>query len=174
MIRILVGSLNPVKVDSVRLAFGKFHDNMEVEGISVESGVPDQPIDLETFDGALNRVTSLHKTYKGFDYYVGIEGGLFNYYSKWFAKGVVCIKDASGNSAFGESASFEIPDYFMEKINAGMELGHVIDEVTSDKNTKQKGGAIGHLTNNVMTRKDLYIPGIIAALVPFINRETYF
>ena len=43
----------------------------------------------------------------------------------------------------------------------------------NEKNTKQKGGAIGFLTNGVMDRKDLYVQGLIVALVPFIKKELY-
>jgi non-canonical (house-cleaning) NTP pyrophosphatase len=49
-----------------------------------------------------------------------------------------------------------------------------MDEILATKNSKQKGGAISFFTNGVMNRKDLYIPGLISALVPFNHRELYF
>ena len=54
------------------------------------------------------------------------------------------------------------------------ELGHVMDDIMKKKNTKQDLGAIGFFTGGVMNRKELYVPGLIAALVPFNHKDMYF
>ena len=42
------------------------------------------------------------------------------------------------------------------------------------ENTKQKGGAISYFTAGKMNRKELYIPGLISALIPFQHENLYF
>jgi len=59
--KILVGSKNPVKIESVKEAFEKYYDEVEVTGFSVESNVPAQPYNDETFFGAENRAFELNK-----------------------------------------------------------------------------------------------------------------
>ncbi len=74
---------------------------------------------------------------------------------------------------YGTSAHFELPDVVVRQLLNGAELGDVMDRITKDQNTKQKNGAIGFFTRNMLTRKDLYVPGIISALIPFLNPELY-
>ena len=47
--KILVGSENSVKIQSVKEGFLTFFGHVEVEGISVDTGVPHQPVNDETF-----------------------------------------------------------------------------------------------------------------------------
>ena len=72
---VLVGSKNPTKTNAVFSAFKEvFKVPIEVVGLSVSSGVPDQPMScVETKNGAKNRAKQLKKT--AADFYVGIEGG---------------------------------------------------------------------------------------------------
>lgn len=47
--KVLVGSENPVKIQRVQEGFLTFFERVEVEGISVDTGVAHQPINDETF-----------------------------------------------------------------------------------------------------------------------------
>lgn len=174
---VLVGSKNPVKIESVKEAFDKYFPNVNVQGIEVSSGVSDQPVNEDTFNGAKNRADALRIINKanklGAQYFVGIEGGIINIYDKWFSLGCICILDDRGKTGFGTSPHFSLPTSIIDKLLQGIELGTVIDELTDQHNSKQKSGAIGHLTKDVITRKDLYLQGIITALIPFINPELF-
>lgn len=176
--KILVGSKNPVKIKAVEEAFSLYFENIEVIGISVPSNVPDQPINEETYLGAENRANELQKInfIKNFnaDYFIGIEGGIQQIYNKWFAFGCMCLIHKSGNYSFGTSANFELPEIVTKQLLERKELGYVMDEIMKEENTKQKGGAIAFFTNGKMDRKELYIPGLISALVPFQHQKMYF
>ncbi len=177
MIKVVVGSKNPIKIQAVLEAFGNYFSDVEVQGIDVASGVSDQPFDHETFIGAENRARALYEQKNStgeYDYYAGIEGGIVKVFNSWFALGCICLMNREGKKSFGTSALFQLPDEWIERLRGGMELGHLIDEVTGDKNSKQKNGAIGYLTQNVLTRKDIYIEGVITALIPFFNKDIYF
>ena len=172
-LKILVGSKNPVKIESVREAFAYYFDSLEVSGREVDSKVSAQPIDDETFKGAKNRAKALVKLAKeenlSADYFVGIEGGIIEEHDQWFALGCICIMNSKGETSIGTSALFPLPSIIVTELLNGKELGEVIDAIANDENSKQKGGAIGYLTNGIITRKELYKQGIISALVPFLH-----
>ena len=175
--KILVGSKNPVKIESVREAFSYYFDSLEVSGLEVNSKVSAQPINHETFTGAKNRADELFLRAKednlSIDYFVGIEGGIIEEHDQWFALGCICIRNSKGETSFGTSALFPLPSIIVNELLNGKELGHVIDEIANDENTKQKGGAIGYLTNGIINRKELYKQGIISALVTFLHPKLY-
>lgn len=175
--KILVGSKNPVKIEAAEEAFTKYFNNVTAEGVSVESHVSPQPINNETFLGAKNRALKLFEMDKNSksnaDYFVGIEGGIFQTYEKWFGFGCMCIIDKQKLIGFGTSPLFPLPNFVINQLLKGKELGDVIDELANKENTKHDEGAIGFFTNNVMKRKDLYVHGITTALIPFIKSE-YF
>lgn len=176
--KILVGSKNPVKIDSVKEAFANYYDNIEATGIDVESGVSAQPVSDQTFIGAQNRAIKLKELNDAqnlsVDYFVGIEGGITKQFEKWFAFGCMCVVDKEGRIGFGTSPYFELPQNVVEKLLQGIELGDVMDEIMNQQNTKQKHGAIGFFTNGVMNRKELYIEGLKVALIPFLHKEMFF
>lgn len=175
--KVLVGSTNPVKLNAVKESFALYFEDIIIEGISVNSGVPAQPVNSQTFEGAKNRALELKKVNSeknlSADFFVGIEGGIKEAYGKWFAFGCMCIMKEDGKFSFGTSAHFELPDIVTKRLLNGEELGFVMDEIMQEKNTKQKGGAISFFTNGKMNRKELYIPGLICALIPFIHPNLY-
>lgn len=177
MVKILVGSKNPVKIESVKEAFSHYFDNVEVIGVKVNSNVPDQPINEQTFDGAKNRALELKKKNDeesiDADFFVGIEGGIIQIYKKWFAFGGMCILNSKGKMGFGMSPHFELPENVAKELVAGTELGIIADRISKQTNVKQKQGMIGILTKGKMSRKNLYVPGLITALVPLLNAELY-
>jgi inosine/xanthosine triphosphatase len=178
IMKILVGSKNPVKLKAVEETFALYFENVEVIGMSIDSNVSDQPINEETFLGAENRAEKLKRLNDdqtlNSEFFIGIEGGIQQIYNKWFAFGCMCVIHKSGKKSFGTSAHFELPDIVTKQLLNRKELGHVMDEIMQQENTKQKGGAISYFTNGKMNRKELYIPGLISALVPFQHEKMYF
>lgn len=176
--KVLVGSANPVKIDAVREAFSNYYSNPEILGFETDSGVSSQPVEKETYLGATNRATRLielnNKENLNGDYFVGIEGGIIKVFDKWFAFGLICILNKNGLTGYGTSPLFELPHSVIGQLLDGRELGKVMDEISGDENTKQKGGAIGYLTNGIMDRKRLYVSGLIAAFAPFNHTKLFF
>ena len=175
---VLVGSQNPVKTKAVEEAFSKYFGAVDVMGIKVESKVSNQPIDSEVFEGAHNRALELKRLNKkqvlGAKFFIGIEGGIIKYYSKWFVVSVMCVVDDKSRVGYGTSPHFEIPYNIVEQLFDGIELGTVMDKIMGDHNIKQKGGAISYFTKGVMDRKNLYVQGLIVSLIPFVNEDMYF
>lgn len=173
----LVGSLNPVKIGAVQDVFAQYFPGVEAAGIEVPSGVPAQPVGDATFTGAQHRALALLELSRQQDlhpdYCAGLEGGIAQLAGRWYAFGVICLADAHGRCGFGVSPMFELAPALLDPLLEGEELGHVIDRLSGDHNTKQKGGAIAYLTQGRIGRRDLYAQGVVMALVPFLNQGLY-
>jgi len=178
MTNIFIASHNPVKIEATKSAFENYFSELNVNSYEINPGVPPQPIGDETFNGAESRASNLVELLKKENisdgFVIGIEGGVTQLTGKWFSFGAVCIKNFSGRTGFGASSLFPLPDTVMKEVLNRTELGKVIDKLSSSHNTKQKEGAIGFLTKNVINRKTLYYQGVINALIPFINEELFF
>ena len=172
MVKIMVGSKNPTKVQAVREAFAHYFKDIEVQGIDVASGVAAQPFGEDIFKGAENRARPVQALANSDVYCVGIEAGITQQHSHWFNFNCVCIlhQDKIG---FGTSSYFELPSSIIPQLQEGKELGHLFDSIAGVENIKHKGGAIGYLTKSIIDRKQLQVPAIIMALVPLLNKELY-
>lgn len=167
--KILVASTNPVKVNACRHAFLRLftEKNVSVEGLSVNSGVSDQPsTEQETLQGAENRVVALTPHEAQFDYLIGIEGGIEKAFGSIWAFAWVVVSDGKRKGR-GRTATFQLPTPVTDLIAGGLELGEANDRVFGQENSKQKGGAIGLLSGNALTRTHLYSDAILMALMPF-------
>ncbi|MCA9389882.1 inosine/xanthosine triphosphatase [candidate division WWE3 bacterium] len=174
--KIIVASKNPVKINATQKAFEKMFpdETFEIEGISADSGVSDQPMtEKETLQGAHNRCQEAQKLSPQADYWVGIEGGLENIDGEMEAFAWICIYAKDGQHGRGRTGSFFLPDKVTELINQGMELGEADDIVFQQNNSKQKSGSIGILTRDVIDRTQYYEPAVIMALIPFANPNLY-
>jgi inosine/xanthosine triphosphatase len=174
MKKVIITSKNPVKIESVKLAFAKMfsEQDFEYEAVSVSSGVSDQPIDDEqTRLGAKNRIKNAEKIVSG-DFYVGLEGGIndLDHDMESFAWMYIKSGEKIGKA---RTATFFLPQKVGELIRGGMELGDADDVVFGQSNSKQANGAVGLLTGDVITRSSYYTEALCMALIPFKNPELY-
>lgn len=176
MKKVIVASQNTVKINAVRTGFAKMlpHDTYSVEGVSVPSGVADQPMTLEeTLRGALNRARNARDAYPGADFWVGLEGGLMPDEAQLLTCGWVVVMSGDGRVGKSATGSIELPPQVTRLIRQGMELGAADDIVFEKRNSGKDLGAVGILTGDVFTREDAFERGVIGALVPHRNPELY-
>ena len=128
--------------------------------------------DADTFLGAENRVKKALLQFSDYDFYVGIEGGVEDSVSGLMAFAWIVISNGE-KIGKARTASFFLPPEVAKLVHQGMELGDADDIVFSKKNSKQQNGAIGLLTNDLITRKSLYLPAVQMAFIPFLNPELY-
>ncbi|MGR5236182.1 inosine/xanthosine triphosphatase [Vibrio alfacsensis] len=169
--KVVIASLNPAKIKAVESAFQSAFplQNYEFVGVSVPSNVADQPMtNEETHQGALNRVRNAKVSMPSADFYVGLEAGIEG--NVTFAWMVIESNTHRGES---RSASLMLPPEVLNKLEHANELGDVMDEVFGTENIKQKGGAIGLLTQHQLTRSSVYHQALILALIPFTNPEHF-
>ena len=172
MKKVIIASKNPVKINATKKAFEDvFTDCFEFEGVSADSLVSDQPkSDKETLEGATNRLKNIQHLEA--DYFVSIEGGvdLLDESYEVFAWIVISDKHKIGKA---KTATFPLPLKISNLIKEGYELGDADDMVFERSNSKQKNGAVGILTDNLINRTDYYVHAIILALIPFTNSKLY-
>lgn len=172
--KVVVASANPVKLEAVKVAFSQcFDDDFVFEGVSVPSGVSDQPVGSdETRQGALNRVQNAQKAMPDADFYVGLEGGV-----EWLGDELMVfawmVVRSGEKEGLARTGSFSLPPKIVSLIHEGYELGIADDMVFRRENSKQKNGAVGILTNDLVTRQSYYEQALILALIPFLNKELY-
>ncbi len=165
-----VGSMNPVKIGAVRAVLRRVAPHATVEGVSVPSGVRDQPWgDEETIRGARNRAAAA-RTALGADWGIGVEGGVVEATDgsvrtcAW-----VAIVARDGREGVGGSLSLQLPPRVAALVRNGMELGHAMDAVTGEHDVKRGVGAVGILTNGLVTRQQAYEVLIAYAMAPFLD-----
>lgn len=172
--KIIVASQNPVKVDAARTSFSMAFPDEEIEIIWLDapSSVSDQPMSTEeTKNGAVNRVKYCQQHHQA-DYYVSYEGGVDVLDGIPSTYAVVCIANAQKRQT-GRTASLPLPDQIYQKLKQGAELGPAMDAMFNTVNIKQKGGAIGQLTNGLETRASIYVSATLLTLSAFFYADLY-
>lgn len=150
MSKIIIGSLNPAKVDAVRRAF----PDDDVVGMAVESGVSEQPTsDEETLQGAINRAKQA-KRYG--DIGIGLEGGVAYTPYGLFLVNYGALVDEEGQCYVAGGLRIPLPDAIKEGLERGLELGDVMDAFTKKKGVKHDEGAIGVFTANGVKRGEMF------------------
>lgn len=173
--KVIIASKNPVKINCTEEGFSQMYPNtkIEVEGLAIPSGVSDQPMtNEETLKGAKNRAINAKLNNSDADFWVGIEGGVEDTSDgmEAFAWVVILSKEQEGQS---RTSTFYLPCKVRKLVLEGIELGHANDQVFAEHNSKQKGGAVGSLTNGILGRTEYYVQAVILALVPHVKHELY-
>ena len=176
--KVLIGSKNRIKIESARQSFSKFFKLVEIKGLRVNSGVSVQPFNEDTFTGAKNRAEHAKRINDeqclNADFFVGIEGGVLQLHKRWFQFTVIHILDSKHRDSLGTTGLYELPNWIVEKLLAGIELAHIIDELAKDTNTKEKQSASGFFTNGEVDRLKNYTQAVTFALIPFLQDSLYF
>lgn len=176
MKKIIVASTNPVKIKAAQAGFSAMfpHEKFKIKGIASKSGVGKQPMtNWQTINGALNRVNYASQIVPEADYWIGIEGGVEEIKGEMEVFAWVVIKDKTGKVSKGKTGTFTLPQKVVKLVKQGIELGEADDIVFSQKNSKQKIGAVGLLTGNIIDRTKYYTEAVILALIPFRNSNLY-
>ncbi|WP_133012918.1 inosine/xanthosine triphosphatase [Marinomonas flavescens] len=178
VIRIRVASKNPVKITAAHQAFSQVFPTHTIhcEGMETDSGVADQPMtESETRLGAQNRIRYCyaHDSNQEEDYFVSMEGGVDDFEEGAATFAYVAIAGRDGKIHTGRSANLPLPTTVYLRLKNGEELGDVMDDLFQVDNIKQKGGAIGLLTNHRATRESVYTQAIILILSPILHPELY-
>lgn len=172
----VVASTNPVKINAAKRGFDAMFPDVawRVEGVSVPSGVSDQPLtDHETLLGAMNRAAAAQAMRPEARYWVGIEGGVHETDHGLAERAWMVVRGADGRIGKGSSGTFFLPNDIAALIRAGKELAEACDIVFAGTDCRQTNGAVGLLTGDVIQRTSLYEHGMALALIPFRNDSLF-
>ena len=163
---IVVGSTNHVKVEAVRDVMEKVFGDVRVTGTEVDSGVPDQPFEEQTRQGAINRARAALGDH---DMAVGIEAGVFEKDEGLYDIQYCAIIDRSGRITVGTGSGFMYPPAVAELVRKGQTVGEAMKAVFEQPDIGKGQGAIGYLSRGLLDRKALTEQSVIAAMVPRLN-----
>jgi inosine/xanthosine triphosphatase len=168
-----VGSTNPAKVEAVRRSLARLAPKCVLEVVAVPSGVAAMPIgEAATREGALARARAAVEQTAA-DVGFGLEGGaILDGDRAWLTAHVVAVtRDGRvGEAAWGRML---LPRVAAKRMRAGEELGDVIDDLFSAKESKRQTGAIGLLTEGTVSRTDAFADLVAMACAPFLHPELY-
>ena len=173
--KIAVGTKNPAKIKSVRIAFKKIFPSEEilVVGEAIASGISNQPMsDEEAIKGARTRAKGAIKAAHS-DFGVGLEGGIHKIGTKWFDYGWAVIINKKGEEGIGSSIRMEVPDKIYKLIKKHGELGYATDAYFKTVNSKQNQGYFGAMTKGKITRARGYSDGVLSALARFLHKDLF-
>ena len=170
--KILMGTKNPGKIEGARQAFEKYFDDINIEGISVDSNVSDQPVNEEIFQGAKNLKAYAEKNNLEADFFIASEAGITDLLGDWIDINAVVIEDSKGFQSVGVSQGFPIPNKYIDEIKS-TELGKVMDKIFSGKELGKGKGGISFLTRDVVTRIELTKNAFVMALTSHINGDMW-
>ncbi|MHA1976903.1 MAG: DUF84 family protein [Candidatus Hodarchaeales archaeon] len=177
-VKVLVASKNPVKIKAASDAFLLFFKDpiIDSQEIVVPTANASQPIGEEqTSEHSKLRVIHARKSYPGYDYYVGIEGGVVKVNSN-DARIVVY-------SSIGQEVSIEtirgcgipLPLEWYDSLSSHRyhELGDLAEQKSGVPDIKKKEGVVGFFSQNYVTRYDILKQSVIMALVPYLNPDIF-
>lgn len=177
--RVHVGSSNPVKREAVRRVFARVLDltaeELTVELVPVESGVPPQPRGDEVARGAVARATAALGIGEA-DYGVGIEAGLIRHDSLnvYFDVQFCAVVDRTGRVTVGHGPGFLYPPRVLNAVlQGGKTVGEAMEALTGVDRIGHKMGAIGYLSRGLLDRTRLSEQAVLMALIPRIRPELY-
>ncbi|MFX0149520.1 MAG: DUF84 family protein [Candidatus Hodarchaeota archaeon] len=182
MIKVLIVSNNPVKIQASREAFSCFFGNLSFDWLKVgdysrnANQLKIQPIgEEETYRASRGRVKWARTQHAFFDYYVGIEGGIAAGFQEKPRIIVYCSVGSHSIITTVRGCEIPLPPIWYNQLlkTTQKELGDLVTKVSGISNIKQKQGAVGFLTNNVLKRVDIIKHGVIMALIPFLNPKLY-
>lgn len=150
--KLTIGSKNPTKINAVQAVFKEF----EVTAFNAPSQVASQPFsDEETRRGAINRaLASLND--RSDRMAIGLEGGVMYLDNQLFLCnwGALVTQDERMYTASG--SRILLPREIEFELKKGKELGDIMDDFTKQHGVRNKEGAIGVFTNDLISRRDMF------------------
>ena len=174
--KVIIGTKNPGKINGALQALEGYYEDIQIQGISAPSEVSDQPVNEETYLGAVNRVKNTMKFAQNqnidADLFMAVESGLVKKFGHWYITNIAVVSDKFGNFSTGMSASFPVPEKYIQDIKQNT-LGTVMDKIFHETDLRSSTGGIGILTHEKITRIDLNKQAFTMALTQFINGKIW-
>jgi len=169
-IQVAVGSLNPVKMGAVETVMKRVLRDCEVRGVRAITKVKSQPFEGSTISGAVQRAkAALVRADLG----VGIEAGVFEREDGLYDVQYCAIVDKAGWLTIGHGSGFRYPEQVANLVKEGKDVSEAFALLYGEEDIGRRKGAIGFLTEGLLTRQQLTEQSVMAAMVPRIKTELY-
>lgn len=152
-LNIVIGSKNPAKIGAVQQVFA----DAQVTSVNVPSHVSLQPFsDEETKRGAINRAKEVVVRYPE-TIGIGLEGGVMYIGDELFLCNWGALVTPKKQVFTAGGARIQLPYSIEKALHEGIELGDVMDRYAKKTAVRNKEGAIGIFTNDLITRQEMFI-----------------
>jgi len=182
-----VGSRNEPKIEAVRSALAAYATAVEVCGVEVDSGVPEQPVGFEEIvAGARNRAAAARRS-GDCDLGVGSEDGHVALpadatpgAAPHVNIGCAAVCDGQRVSLGFSSAFAYPPGVTLPAVRDRTPIGGLFDELWRARSgevqrlpSARTTGNVGKLTAGVLPRSEYARHAVLCALVAFVNPDLY-
>ncbi len=177
---LIVGTRNETKLQAVLEAVGRLKHIVDgpVDIVPFHVETIAQPFNEQVVASAMHRArvalghasTLKRETTPDTTLGIGIEGGIVELYDTSYITAYCHAEAASGEHHGAWTAFIECPLAILAKLEAGGELGPVVDILRAEKGLTWRGGAFGTLTSELYTRKAALVDALVLCLVPFFIR----
>lgn len=172
--KIAVGTKNKAKLAAVEAwARKEFGDDFVIEGVSVESGIDDMPLNNEeSILGAKNRAMNCLAMVDNADLGIGLEGGVETIDNQMYLCGWAAVVDKDGRIGVGNCGNIMVPMFIAKRLNNGEELGVIMHEL-HERDIRNFEGSMGIFTQGRVSRSDSFIRALQYAYAPLDNFNLY-
>ncbi len=176
MLRVAVGSKNPVKLRATRNVLRALVGRVRVTRVRVEKPFAQPLGQAQTIEGAASRAEQALKA-GSYDIGVGIEAGLAP--APRTRSGFVdvqwcAILDREGNLTLGHGSGFEYPLKVTEEVLVRRrEVGKAMEHLSGIKRIGERMGSIGYLSRGRLTRTRLTEQAVFMAMLPKMRASLY-
>ncbi len=171
-----IGTTNKPKSEAIEyvLAHSPYTSGATFSNHKVASGVPDMPTTLsELRTWAKNRAKNCKWEYPDADYYVGMEGWVYqdSEWGEYWLIGIVYIENRGGIGHYGYSCHLRVPDAIVDGLFDGQQrdLEQVVHSLGWEENIGDKQGSYHAWTDGMLTRREQFIMATQCAIAPFFN-----
>lgn len=167
---IALGSTNRAKLGAASAIITRLYPGAEVRPVEVVVPVPAQPInDEQTQTGAIARARASLAQSGAADLGLGMESGLRETLGGWALCLWAAAVDRSGALGVGGGVVLPLPPKVVERVLAGEMLGHLMDALAGEQDTRQGPGALGVLTGGLITRQRAFEDALVCALARWLH-----
>lgn len=178
MLKVLLGSNNESKINSIKEAFRVIDKNdIMIDSLAVPSHVGSRPLNDDTLLGAQNRNKELYnycmENSIDFDLLISIEGGYEQIGNSYFLVTYAAILNKDGQEFLGKSQGLQITQKMYEYVKSDKSLNKIIESIINNKENKKKNGITGFLTNGYYFRSFFDSTAVVSALEYMLNQDRY-
>lgn len=171
--KVVLGSTSDIKIQILKDTLQPMsRQNLEISGVEVASGIADQPLDeTTTIQGAINRAKNALSKTQGYDFAVGLEGGLHDVVNTgYFLICAAAIYDKTNHLSLGIGGKLQLPVEVSSRIKAGEQFGVVIREYEQKHQTNPQALL---LIQALISREKAFKQAIQNAYLAYKNKHHF-
>ncbi len=175
MKKIVLTSINPVKISAVEKVTKSLYGNQEFEYIPLplEKDGP-EPIGREYILKQIQEALDSAKVQvPDAEYYACMEGGMELFDEEMHETAYAVVMNRNGQKGISGCATFRVPTWVAGEVKKGRGFADAVDEFYKTQGTKLGGGFVKILTDGSLNKEDHYMQALTIAFASVDKGEWY-